>query len=556
MKNHPEELSVFQSVPPSGSQFTGGIEIDYASYGRRLLRNWYWFVLALVVAVGYAWVHLQQTTPLYKAEIRLLVEEQARSGAGGSGLSKDVIAAELGFETSYDITNELEIIRSRQLMERVVKNLGLDVRYVHLGEWREAEEYRPEQFRLFPVDLDTFMVSNKATVEYGSVEVIPAPGGFQLIGEDQDTAKMFYGQAFSIGSREYKLRRLTADMTAENKVYRIEVQDPAKVAIRYRDALDVDQEDRSSVVKMSLADADPHKARDILDQLVDVYGRQIVEQQSRTGQQTLEFLEERLAFVTRQLNAVESSATNYRTTQGLGVDLATKGEDYLAQINNADAKLAELQVRRDLIENLRNNLLLDTTSIRPLPVATEVTSGVLGDLIAQYNDIIFERENKAENITEAHPDLATPGEKLSNLRQSILLSINTNLNETSERAERVKARIRPLEQRMNSIPENQRKLAQIMRQVDIKRNLFIFLMQKREEAALSIAAQVPNTRVIDQALASSYPFTPNPKMIYLLAIGLALFVPGSTLLVREIAGSRLEVEKEIHRATTAPIVGR
>jgi capsular exopolysaccharide synthesis family protein len=181
---------------------------------------------------------------------------------------------------------------------------------------------------------------------------------------------------------------------------------------------------------------------------------------------------------------------------------------------------------------------------------------VVSELIQEYNRLIYERSKQLETVTANHPTMAPFTENLASLRRNILQSIGTVLRETTRRAEQIRARIQPLEAKIDRIPQNQRKLVQIMRQQQIKQNLFLFLLQKREEAALTVAAQVPNTRIVDRAMVGSRPISPNKPMMYLFAIGVGLFLPGGIIFLREILNKKITTEAEVIKQITAPILGR
>ena len=556
MKNIPEDFAPhnFQADATPPRQFAPAIQLDFESLINRVLRNWYWFLLAILVSIGLAWLHLRYTTPVYMAQTSMLIEEQA---GGNGGLSKEVIAQELGFENTYKIDNEIYMLRSKYLMERVVNLLGLDISYFHQGSVRNVEIYKPEHFGLLPIDSLNARLSPREPIEYGTVLVrFDDRDRFSLIRSEGDTVSMRYEEPFEIGNRHYVMAISDqAEAFGEGAVYQVNVRNAADVANRYKNALTVSQVASSGVVSLMITDPVPEKATDILNALVAVYEQQIVEEQSQTGDQTLKFIEERLDFVTDELYEVESNVASFKQNANISVDLATQGSNFMSQMNEADALLEELNVRRDLVENVRRTLT-EGDDYRPLPIASEVISGVLSDLIIQYNNLIYQRDQQLESVTASHPTVITVGEELENIKESILQSINSILRETNERASRIQARIGPLQAQMDRIPGNEQRLLQIMRQQTIKQNLFIFLMEKREEAAITIAAQTPNTRIIDRAAATPAPIAPNKTMIYLFAIGVGLIIPGTTLFLGELLGTKLNTEKEIQKVLPYPVVGR
>lgn len=552
MKNAQNNLTVLSEQPKESPGFAAGIDVDYGAIFKRLMRNWYWFVLTVGIGIALAWFQLRYETPIYSASATMLVEENT----DGGGFSKEALTQELGFGTSYVIDNEIYVLRSRYLMERVVSLLNLDITYFHQGVIRETEIYRPKQFQIVPAD--TLFLPVNQPIVYGSVYVrFNDNNRFSLVSSPGDTLSVRYSEPFLIGNRRFNLQlRGNARDVDQKTFFKISANDPVAVAGKYASALKIAQVGRSSVVALQINDPVPFKAREILDMLVDVYGQQIIEQQSKTGEQTLSFIEERLDFVTRELYEVESNVAGLRQNEGMAIDLDTRGADYLNQLNVADAQLAELQVRLELIENLRNRLLRDSTNSRPIPVSSEVTTGVLSELIQEYNRLIYERSKQLETVTANHPTMVPIAENLASFRQNILQSIGTVLRETTRRAEQIRGRIQPLEAKIDRIPQNQRKLVQIMRQQQIKENLFLFLLQKREEAALTVAAQVPNTRIIDRAMVSSKPISPSKSTLYLFAVGMGLFIPGGIIFLREVLNTKITSEAEVNKYVRAPILGR
>ncbi|PPK87533.1 capsular exopolysaccharide synthesis family protein [Neolewinella xylanilytica] len=556
MKNIPEDFAPhnFKTGGPQANPFAPAIQLDFEALINRMLRNWYWFVLAIGICFFLAWLHLRYTTPVYQAQTSMLIEEQSSSG----GLSTDVIAQELGFENTYKIDNEIFMLRSKYLMERVVNLLGLDISYFHLGSVRDVEIYKPDQFGLLLVDtVTTTAATANEPIVYGSVMVrFDNANTFSLIRSEGDTASVSYDEPLRIGNRRFLLAiEEGASIIGQPDIYQIIVRKPSDVAGGYNRSLYVAQVESSGVVSLSITDPVPEKATDILNALVAVYEQQIVEEQRQTGGQTVAFIEERLEYVTDELYEVESNVASFKQNANISVDLSTQGSNYLSQMNEADAQLAELQIRRELVEEVRRTLT-EENSYDPLPLASEVISGVLSDLIVQYNQLIYERDQSLEFVTESHPTVATFSEQLNNLKESLLRSINSILRETNERATKIEERIAPLQAQMNRLPANEKRLLQIMRQQEIKQNLFIFLMEKREEAAITIAAQTPNTRIIDRASSSPNPVSPNKTMIYLFAFGVGLIVPGGTIFLREVLGTKLGTEKEIMKVFPYPVVGR
>lgn len=528
------------------------LSINYRSLLFRYRKNWYWFVLALVTFLVLAYLHLRYAVPQYTTTGTFIIEDPLDS----DGVSARNFTQQLGYYDEQSIEDELNIVRSRTLMAQAVRNLGLNLQIVHQGKIRDTDLYRPGNFTVERIDS---LAKADDEIVYGSTELFGHSFRDLHLVQDGDTIAYTMGEPFRMGNQFFSfLPTAAAELDRESEevfTYRLRYRDPIDVAGGMVGRLSVRAQGQSNTVKMTYTDSDPDRAADVVNELIQVYNDKTIRERSLTGEQTVDFIDSRLNYVSRQLNSVESSVAGLRQRQGMILEQSVRGADVLAQLNEADAQLAELEVRKALIEDLRNNLNA-TDEYRPLTVSSEIVESSMASLIGQYNQLIFEREQNLEVATAENPVVFTYDERLSNLRQTLRRSVETIFRETSERATRIKERVKPLEERMNRMPEDERRLVQVLREQKIREGLFVYLMQKREEAALTVAAQIPNTRVVDPARPSRRPISPKPTQTYLLAIGMALLLPGMGVFMREALDTKLQLEKDITDAVGLPLLGR
>lgn len=529
------------------------LSINYRSLLYRYRKNWYWFVLTLAVFLALAYVQLRYSVPEYTTTGTFIIEDPLDS----DGVSARNLTQQLGYYDVQSIDDELNIIRSRTLMAEVVKNLGLNLQAVHEGKVRDTDLYKPSNFDLAPID-SLSSVDEKTT--YGSAVLHGTSFRDLHFIRGNDTIPYELGEPFRLGNQYFAFRATAAtdlnEVNEEGFTYHIKYRDPLDVAGGMVGRLKVRAEGQSNTVKMTYTDTDPDRAADVVNELINVYNEKTIRERSLTGEQTVAFIDSRLNYVSRQLNSVESSVAGLRRREGLVLDQSVRGADVLAQLNEADAQLSELEVRKSLIEDLRNSLNSGAEDYTPLTVTSEIVEGGMSSLIDKYNQLIFEREQNLEVATAENPVVFTYDERLTNLRQTLRRSVETIHRETSERAERIKARVKPLEARMNQMPEDERRLVQVLREQKIREGLFVYLMQKREEAALTVAAQIPNTRVIDPATPRRTPIAPKPMQTYILAIGMGLLLPGLSVFLREALDTKLQLERDLTEAVGLPVFGR
>ena len=542
------------SLPPPAPRrdtLAPSLSIDYRALLFRYKKNWYWFVLAAVVFSALAYVHLRYAVPQYATSATIIVEDPQ----DGGGVSTRQLSQQLGFYDEYNIGDELNLITSRDLMAEVVRQLGLDVRIVHKGRVRDTDLYNPDHLKLRAVDT---LNRGLEDIEYGSARLVGNTNNelFFVRGEN-DSIPYTLGETFLIGNRFFVLEPSASYHSGEDDFeYVLSASDPVSVASGMTGRLRANQVEKGSTVRMSYTDTDPQRAADVLNTVITVYNQRTVTERSQTGEQTVAFLDERLDFVSRELYSVEASVAGLKARENMVTEAATRGANYLEQLNAADAQIAELEVRKSLINQLRQELNAPDNEYRPLSVASEIIDGTLTLLVQSYNQLIFERDQKLEVATPDNPAVVTYSERINELRRSLRQSVETIYRETNERARRIADRMEPIEARMNQLPENERRLVQVLRQQKIKESLFVYLMEKREEAALTVAAQIPNTRIVDEARPNGFPISPKPRQTYVMALALALLLPGIAIFLQEAFNTRVQAEKEVLRTTGVPVVGR
>ena len=528
---------------------------DFGGLVRRMRKGWYWYVLALAVSVAIAWVYLRYTAPVYAADALILIQDERTA----QGLSTEAIGAELGFETGYEVDNEIEVLKSRTLMQQVVDSLELNVTYTHVGQVRDVELFRPAHLRIRL--LDSIAYDPVAPVRYGAAALLfDGDSTVRIARGEGDTSLLRYGGTFELGNRLFVLERPDARLEIPGRLgaaegYVVQWSDPLRVAEAYSNRVAIQQVERSNVVALALKDRSPARAAAVLNSLIYFYDRSILLEGAKTGSQTLDFIGERLAEMRRELFQVESRIEGYKRDQNLAVGVSGTAADYLSRLNEGDRQLAELQVRREIIEEALSTISDPSADYEPLPLSSEVLDAQLSTLVSNYNQLIFERDNKLEAATAANPAVQTFGEQLASLRATLARSLRRVRLEILERERRLNERIAPLEQSLTAIPESERELLQLEREQAIKQNLYVFLTERREEAAITVSGQIGNTRIVESALVPAYPVSPNPTATYALALLLALALPTTVLAGVELLDDKVRDVEDVTAATGAPVLG-
>ncbi|RME94730.1 MAG: hypothetical protein D6772_14205, partial [Bacteroidetes bacterium] len=353
-----------------------------------------------------AWLYLRYSEDIYEARSTVLIDETQSN----RGISEEMIIQDIGFEVESNVENELQILSSTSLMRRVVDSLTLDIMLEQVGRIRNTEVYLNRD-RLVQLQI----IDGREALNGKQLIFAPDPVHdiFYLQVGESDTISYHFGETFTYEGASLQLHKKGE---LKGDLYAYTFYSPDKVARRYAENVVMRVVGKSGVITMSLEDREPHKARDILRTLIEVYNQSIIEKKKSSGEQTLAFINERLDFITQELYEVESEVEGFRTRNDLPVELSTRASTYLQELAEIDKMLTELNLQLELVERTRKFIVLDSNRYQTLPVSADVLSGTLASLVADYNRLIFERRQKLEAATESNPAVATFEEQLSYLR--------------------------------------------------------------------------------------------------------------------------------------------
>lgn len=515
---------------------------------RYLWRYRYGFVLSLTLAFAAAALYLRYANPVYEVRATLLIKTPQGSS---NGLSEEVILQDLGMgQRTKNLENEMQVLRSHTLMEAVIRDLDL-----HLSYFSEGRVRRRELYLHAPIQLDSFQLTGQA---YGKTVVIndlPRKNGFRWR-EGSRSWTGTYGRWLTTPSGAFRLRKLQKEPLAfENLLLRI--QDPQDVAQAYADRLQIEiLGGFSSVLKLRLRDPVPEKGKAVLNGLVEAYNRVSVADKNRVGRNTLAFIDERLELISAELAGVEKKVEAYKRWHDMPLDATAEVNLRLAERAAYEEERKQLQTRNQLVESLIAYLQEPENEYALIPLQEISGKDPLGELILTYNLSLLERERRNRSARGDNPALAVWNARLAKERQNILKSLEARRLQYAEKLALLAGEQRENVAQIRSIPRQERELLEIQRQQQIKANLFLYLLEKREETALSLAAATPNSRLIDPARIPKKPVLPNPDLLYALAGFLGIVLPAAVILLIELLNDRLQSEYDIRQITAAPILGK
>ncbi len=528
------------------------IIVDVQKLFRRILSFWWLFILCFIVAIALGRFYLRYTTFEYASKATLLIKDAGQSG----GISEQSILSDnLLSGGGKAMDNEIQILKSLTLMEKVIERLNLRVEYYRIGKLKDTELYLDT-----PFILDSFEL--KSDNGYGTsfwIEQEDYKSFLYKENEDTPANRYNYNEPFETQKGRF-LISLSSKVAVLPGLYRVVVYSVEASARKNKNNLSVERigsHSASSVLNLKKIDPVPEKARDILNTLIDIYNEEEVKDENTVLRNTLEFIDRRVADLVGELDSVEGGIQRFKSANEIINENASASMNYtLGEIRSSLQDVSSYEIQKNLLESLEGFLLIDQASFELIPANLIAENPVLSGFVNQYNALVLRNKQISKTATDKNPIRIDLESQMTDLKRLILETIQNLKKDIQIPIAEIEKNIQALRSSMNSIPAIEKKLIEKMRTQAVKENLFNYLLQKREETALSEAVTTAKTRTIDRARLSKSPIYPNRKMVNMFSGVLGLMVP---LLLVSILGffeNKVDSEETINQLTSIPVLGR
>lgn len=528
-----------QNAPQDPFFFTQEEESDFnlKEFFYKYLSYWKWFLLSLTIALCAAFVYLRYQTPVYKIQSSILIKDEKK------GLGQDAMLKELDiFSSNKVVDNEIEILRSYTLLEKVVTDLNLQVNYFTRENFKKTEELYSES----PVTLQFREVSELAFKEPLDLRIINSKNaeleGIKFpIDQEVKTAYGIFTMRLTGKSpkvKELKLIVNPVESVTEGLIFNLKVEPSSKM---------------SSVLLLSVEDSKPVRGRDILNRLISVYNMAGLEDKNKVAANTLRFIEDRLVLISKDLTNAEKTVENYKSREGI-TDISAESGLFLESVQENDKQLSEIKIQQIVLENIEKYVRNKDNAAGTVPATLGISDPTLLGLIQSLSEMESQRAQAIKMVKEDNPIVTGLDDQIAGTKSSLAENLSTLRKTLSITRQQLEGRNRQMEGMIRTVPGKERALVDITRQQGIKNNLYIFLLEKREETALSYASAVSDSRTIDMARNSANPVKPVKRIIYLLFGLVGLAIPFGIIYLIDLLNDKITSRKDIEKATSAPII--
>ena len=526
----------------------------------RCLVHWPWFVFSVIVCIACAWGYLRLTTPVYNISATVLIKDDKKGG--GTSVSSELERMGLdGFvSSSGNVDNEIEVLRSKSLSEEVVNNLGLFVTYMDEDELPKKELYQtsPVLVSLTPQEADKLPGRMEVAMTLqptGVMDVQMKVGDKEYRRQFEKLPAVFPTDegtvAFFVNNDTLSAVR-PESVTKERHITAF-INRPFSVAKGYASSLSIAPTSKTtSVVVISLKNTNPRRGRDFINKLLEMYNINANNDKNEVAQKTAEFIDARIGIISKELGSTEQDLENFKRTAGI-TDLSSEAQIALTGNAEYEKKRVENQTQINLIVDLQK--YLQGSEYEELPANVGLQDGGLVGAISRYNEILIERNRLLRTSTESNPAIVNLNTSIRAMRSNVQATLDATLKGLQITKADLDREASRYSRRISDAPTQERQFVSIARQQEIKAGLYLMLLQKREENAITLAATANNAQIIDAAIADDNPVSPKRMMVYLVALFFGMGIPVGIIYLIGLTKFKIEGRADIEKLTSLPVVG-
>ena len=520
-----------------------GIEATENSFLQQLFfRYWpYWpvFLLLMFCGLGFGYLYLRTATPMYESTATILIKDEKK------GLDDSKVMESLNPLSSKKIVeNETEIIRSRAIMGEVVRELylyapifeknGLITKSAYASSPISVELKYPDSLTEKPHITFTWSAADKSvTIEKNKYPVntwVNTPWGISRFTENPLYHK-----------------------TAPPEEYYFSLVDAKRLAKRISETLEVTPVSKlSTVINLKLADPSPERGEAILNTLMYVYSKVSIQDKSQLATNTLNFVDKRLKLIESELDSTEGHIQKYRTDRG-AVDLSEQSQLYLRSAGESEQKASDINTQLAALDEVEKYVVSKGNQTGVVPAG--IQDPLLSQLVKQLYDTEIQYERLKKTTGEGNPVLVSVQNEINKIKPNIIELVRNQRKSLVAARDNINSSINRYSSLLKSVPKQEQELAEMKRPVGIKNNIYTFLLQKREEAALSFGSTVSDSRLVDKAESSALPVSPQKTIVLFVSLVGAFLVGLLYIMLKEVLNGKILFRSDIENYTTLPVLG-
>lgn len=511
-----------------------------------LLSKWKWFLLSVLICGGVAWYIYAKTPKIYFQKATVIIKDPSNK-TSSAGLDRYD-----NFINKVNVANEIYQFRSKKLMAEVVKRVKADVSYQCKDGLRDNELYTQSPISVTFLDITpgaysafTATPRNKNSVTISDINGLEETTRIVAL---NDTIQIPNGRVVITPTNYYNDSWIDVPIRVQKL--------PIKSTVGYYlSNLGIRQEeDEASILTLSMKDSSPIRAEDMLNMLITVYNEEAINDKNQVAINTADFINDRLIIIESELGGVESDLESFKKENKI-VNISSAAGMYMSESQKYNENALELETQLRLAKYIKEYLTDPSKDTYLIPANTGINDMNIETQINQYNNAKLKRDKLIDDSSDKNPIVEELNNSLRAMKQTIIRAVDNMIVSLNVRKDDAQSHEMRAQARVTSIPTKERQMLSIERQQKIKEALYLFLLNRREENALSQAMADNNARVIDSAEGSYWPISPNRNRILALGIIIGLAIPGIIFLLILFFDTRIHSRKDLEGAINVPFLG-
>ena len=532
-----------------------------------LLRYKWWILASIIACLAIARVYLKFQTPIYSVSSKMLIKDQDRRGYSSSISST---FSELGLKNnSAGFDNEIEVLATRTLNKRVVKELKLYTTYMQEGRLKDHEVYN--KYVPFLVDYDNELLDSLDTtievemltdeqnnlqvaIRYYESEIKKVLTAFPSIikcsfGDiriEKNPLLMF--SRYAQNNKDYNPYIVSRPLHAFiNPLF--------PMAGSYASRLRISPTSKStSIALISMVDNIPERARDYLNRLGEVYNDDANVDNLAEASRTADFIDERLGIISKELNTTEAELEQYKRASGI-TDYAADTRMDAGQQLSYENQIVDVSTQMNLLDYLIDYVNNPSNHLQVIPSNVGLKDPTLASMISKYNEQAMERARLLRTVSETSPTVTVITNQLEMLLGGIKSSFASTKRQLNIQRSNLQGQQNKYASRISAAPTKERAMVDINRQQEVKAGLYLMLLQKREENAITLASAAYKGKMIEEPIVNGAPISPKSRLIYLIAFAIGFVLPFLVYFIRQFFRYRIETREDLAKLTHVPLLG-
>lgn len=525
--------------------------IDFGAFVRKYKRYWWLFLLSLIACLLLAFAYLKSATRVYNVKSVVLVAQDDNGAGAGASLLKSMKLMGQGSK----VDDEMVVFSSQELCTQVIKQLKLNRSYVEDKGWLKPDQ---DHYNTSPIEVivPEEMFDTLSTVKFqidvdkaGRTNIKVNSGSKKLASVKgaslPTTVKTSYG-TFAIKSTEKfkkgKECHLTASLTG-NQMLGERLNKRIKVKLASK---------KSNGINLSIAENNKSRGKDILNRLMDLYNERGQHEKDEQAINTAKFIDERLALIYKGLTSSEADIESYKRAHKI-VDPELQVKSAVAKQEINDRAIVKLETNKQLLGMVRD--FVTNPANRHSYIPFEVDSSAASGSIRAYNNLLSRRQELAQSAKGDNIALKQIDEQIETMHTNVLHGINSSIRGVDVQLAKMRSQANQTEGDLSQVPTQEREARELLRQQGIQNALYTFLLEKREENALVLAATTPKGKIVDHAYAESTPISPNKMVVLAMALLAGLMLPMLLVYMKDLFTTKFSNQEELEEISQVPFIG-